>query len=584
MNKCSRNKKIRNYELKIFFHNNLNLLVLLISYSFLFSYLILEIYTVAQYGYVNYESILKLLRRLSYFHFFIIFLLSINYFSLLEKVGLKEAVQTGNMKRMEKNQFFILFSINALVITGLILYGAISFFALCCGNGINWRAFWLVMLTILVDYGLVGMTAVYFGNLLSKIPEKKARLLLFLFLNIVIGYPLYWLCDYMISVPRGSVRAILLEAVALLPEGLNVTSDGYASYPVQPHRIALILTWLSALYSLHQLYYYKKREKTEKTGLIAGIIITAVMLFVTIQPYTPVKQGQRAQSYYGQKWEEIRGGVIGRRDEAADFNVTAYEMEFSAILNLRARIHMFIDRQDLSEYRFTLYREYGIANILDQNGNSLSYERDGDYLSVYAGEDPVSEIYMEYSGSGAPFVSDLSAIHLPSGFAFYPMAGYHPIYRTYMEGFTAYNRIHLPVTTKYDVTMHTLGPVYSSLERMEGNTFRGTSDGFFLFAGMVEEDVVDGVTFYYPSVYPLDGDMDAWRTGEAEFITQLNEIYDDYEELDSVKEGQTIVMNWEIMNLFSVSDVFKDHINVIYFLARDGYGNNFREFYDFDYK
>lgn len=132
--------------------------------------------------------------------------------------------------------------------------------------------------------------------------------------------------------------------------------------------------------------------------------------------------------------------------------------------------------------------------------------------------------------------------------------------------------------------MHTLGPVYSSLERMEGNTFRGTSDGFFLFAGMVEVDVVDGVTFYYPSVYPLDGDMDAWRTGEAEFITQINEIHDEYEELDSVKEGQAIVMNWEIMNLFSISDVFKDHINVIYFLAKDGYGNNFREFYDLDYK
>lgn len=578
------NKRIRNYESKIFSHNNLNLFVLLISYSFLFSHLILEIYTEAQYFYVNYESILKLLRRLSYFHFFVIFLLSINYFSMLEKVGLKEVVQIGNMKRIEKNQFSILFFVNTLLVIGLIFYGGITFFALCCRDGINWRAFWLVMITVLTDYGLVGMAAVYLGNLLSKIPGKKARLLLFLFFNIVIGYPLYWLCDHIISVPRGSVRAMLLEAVALLPEGLNVTSDGYASYPVQPHRIALILTWLSALYSLHQLYYYKKKEETEMIRLIGGITITAVMLFVTMQPYTPVKQGQRTQSYYGQMWEEIGGGVIGRRDEAADFNVTAYEMEFSAILNLRAKIHMTVDRQDLLEYRFTLYREYSITDILDQNGNPLSYKRDGDYLSIYAGEDPVSEIYMEYSGSGAPFVSDLSAIHLPSGFAFYPMAGYHPIYRTYMEGFTTYNRIHLPVATEFDVTMHTLGPVYSSLERLEGNVFHGTSDGFFLFAGMVEEDVVDGVTFYYPSVYPLDGDMDAWRTGEAEFITQLNEIYDDYEELDSVKEGQIIVMNWEIMNLFSVSDVFKDHINVIYFLARDGYGNNFREFYDYDYK
>lgn len=578
-------KRIRNYDLKIFLHNNMNLSVLLISYSFLFFYLIFTIFVRAQYAHLSYESILRILRSLSYFHFPVIFLVSINYFSLIEKVGLKEAVQTGNMKRMEKNQFSILFSVNALVIIGLILYGSVSFFILCCQNRINWRVYGLIILTILADYGLVGMVAIYLGNLLSKIPKKKYKVLLFIFFNIVIGYPLYWLCyNHIFRVPRGSVRAILLESVALLPEGLNLTSAGYSAFPVQPHRVALILTWLFVLYSLHQLYYYEKRDKKGKIHLAAGIVLTVVMLFITLQPYSTVMYGQRVQGYFTRKWEEFSGGVIGRRDEAADFNVTRYEIEMSAIFNLRAKVHMFIDRQDLSEYRFTIYREYNITKILDQNGSSLSYERDGDYLLIYAGKDPVSEIYMEYSGSGAPFFTDLSVIHLPSGIAFYPMAGYHPIYRTYMEGMDAYNRIHLPVTTEYDVAIHTLGTVYSSLERVEGNTFHGVSDGFFLYAGMVEEDVIDGITFYYPSIYPSDGDMDAWRKGEEEFITQLNEIYEDYEELDSIKEGQIIVMNWEIGGFFCVSDVFEDHINVVYFWAKDGYGESFREFYDYDYK
>lgn len=577
-------KRIKKYELKIFLHNSMNLAILLISYVFLFGYLIFKTHTAAHSIYFNYEYILRFIRPLSYFHFPAVFLLSINYFSLIEKVGLKEAVQAGSMKRMERNQFAILFSVNALVIIGLMLYGSISYFTLCCRNGINWKAYGLIILTVIVDYGLVGMVGIYLGNLLSKIPKKTTRVVLFLFCNIVIGYPLYWLCYNMIWVPRGSVRAILLEAVALLPEGLNLTTAGYSSLEVQPHRIALILTWILALYSVHQLYYYKKREMTGKICLAAGIILTMITLICTLQPYSSVMHGQRVQSYYGQKRDEFSGGVVGRRDEAADFNVTAYEMELSAIFNLRAKVHMFIDCPDLPEYKFTLYREYNITKVLDQDGNSLSYERDGDYLLIYAGEDPISEIYMEYSGSGEPFVTDLSAIHLPSGFAFYPMAGYHPIYRTYMEGWDTYNRIHLPVTTEYDVTMHTVGTVYSSLERVDGNTFHGISDGFFLYMGMVEEDVVDGVTFYYPSNYPLDGDMDAWRKGEAEFITQLNEIYEDYEELDSIEEGQIIVMDWAIGNLFGISEIYDDHINVIYFLANYGYGDEFRECYDFDYK
>lgn len=574
-------KKLRKYEWDIFIHNNLNAAILFCSYSFMFFYLIMTLVTRSRHYYLGYEFILKYIRYFSYFHFPVLSILSINCFFHVEKVGLKESIGTNNRKKMEKAQFFILYCINIVVVILLTLYVCFGFFYLYGLYNIKWNGLRRVLLTVIVDYGLVGVIAIYLGNLHSRISNTKVRICLFLLVNFIVGFPLYYLCNNKYF-PEDSFFWKVGEVIAFLPEGLNTMSIGYSPYPVQPHRVALILAWIFLLYTAYHLFYLKKGI-VEKASLIFGIIMTLIMVSLVSLPYTPIYFGSRICGFGDRKRAEYDSWEIGRRNEEADFCVLKYEMDLSAVFHLSAKVNMVLDQHNLSEYKFTLYREYNIANVEDQNGNALAYEREGDYFVVYPGGLPVTNIYIEYSGSGEPFCSDLSTIHLPSGFAFYPMAGYHPIYEDERHGADMYNRIHLPNTTEYDIVIHTLGTVYSSLNREKGNAFSGVSDGFFLLKGMVEEDVIDGITFYYPSSYPQDGNLTKWREQEKDFITQLNDIYEEFEELDSIKEGMTIVMDWEYFNFFEISSVFKDHITAIYFSAEGGFGDEFKEFYSYDY-
>lgn len=573
--------KLKKFEWNIFLHNNLNVAILLCSYSFMFFYLVITLVVREQYFYLNYEFILRRLRYFSYFHFPVLFLLSINYFSLAETVGLKETFMLINMRKIEKKQFSILYGINFIVVVLLSLYVCFAFCYLYGLHNIKWNCFWRNILTVIVDFGMIGVVAIFLGNLLSKISNKKIRIILFLLVNAIIGFPLYYLVNNA-SFQKDSIFYQFGEIIAILPEGLNTASIGYSIYPVQPHRVALILTWIFFLYTLYRICYLK-RSRSEMIPLLLGIVTTFMMLFLTLLPYTPVYSGARIGGYFNRKRNEYNSWEIGRRNEDAGFCVIKYEMELSALFCLSAKVNMTIDRQDLSEYKFTLYREYDIINVMDQNGNSLPYIREGDYFIVYPNESPVDNICVEYLGSGEPFCSDLSTIHLPSGFAFYPMAGYHPIYEDERHGVDMYNRIHLPKTTEYFVAIHTIGTVYSSLNREKGNSFSGVSDGFFLLKGLVETDIINGVTFYYPSNYPQNGDIAEWREMERNFITQLNGIYEDFEELDSIQEGTVIVMDWLYPNFFELSSIFSDHITAIYFSAEGAYEDEYREFYSFDY-
>lgn len=575
-------KKSEKYEWNIFFLNNLNIVILFCSYSFMLLYLVITLVSRSQYVYITYEFILRYLCYFSYFHFHVLFLLAVNYFSHAGKVELKEAIMPDNMRKMEKKQISILRRINLAVVILLVLYVCFAMGYLYDFRNMKWNAFWRSILTVIVDYGLIGIIAIYLSCLLSRISNKKVRMIFFLLLNFIIGFPFYYLCNKIIRFPDGSFFYQFGEMIAILPEGLNTMTVGYSPFTVQPHRVALILTWIFLLYTAY-CFCYLKKSRSEMIPLIFGIFATLIALFFTLLPHTSIAFDSRIDGYFHRKRAEYDSWEIGRWDEEAGFRVLKYEMELSALFHLRAKVNMAIDRQDLSEYKFTLYREYDITKVTDQNGNSLSYVREGDYFTVYPDEVPLTNIYIEYSGSGDPFCADLSTVHLPSGFAFYPMAGYHPIYEDERYGVDFYNRIHLPETTEYHVAIHTMGTVYSSLNREDGNSFSGVSDGFFLLKGMVETDVINGVTFYYPSNYPVDGNLAEWREMERNFITQLNEIYKEFEELDSIQEGTTIVMDWEYFNLFEISSVFSDHITAIYFSAEGGFGDEFREFYRFDY-
>lgn len=545
-------KKVK-YHLKILFGNNLNLMIFLISYAFFFWRLILQAVNLHQ----NWPDVMGGLvvrtSELSYLHFPVMFLLSMNFFREAKRSSFAEVLDAVNRDKRERQQFWLLMAVNVVITVLTALLNTVSYFT----QRLRLTKYYFLLLAhVFADIFLVGVLAVVLGILLSVIQKRAVRLILFVALNFILGYPFSWVCyNFDIIWDPGKPADFLMEAVGVLPDGYQAGTDGYGGYAVQPHRIALLLLWIGIAVFLLVLIRNRKYKRF-KLQAVAYAVVLAALLWIVCQPYTAIGSADSRFHYkYIAKATEYDTG-IGRRDEPAEFQALSYDMELDAYLNLKAKVKITVDRDDLTEYRFTLYREYQADMVEDQDGKRLAFEQDGDYLTVFSGGNRISELTISYSGSGEPFYSEISGICLPTGVPFYPMAGFIPIYgeNEYANG-DYYNEIHLP-QTHFKVKVNTLGKVYSSLPDVGKNTFEGDGEGFFLLSGLVFESEYRGTTFYYHENSSLAAAEDK-EDHEAEFIDKMNRIYEEYG-IDSL-EGKTVLVNWQSM-LSDIMQIYPDHI------------------------
>ena len=87
-----------------------------------------------------------------------------------------------------------------------------------------------------------------------------------------------------------------------------------------------------------------------------------------------------------------------QKDEAADFRVKKYQLDFSVVLNLTGSAKVYVDRSELKSYRFTLYHGYKVKQVTDQTGAALDFRREYDYVTVTRGGAAVEYLCLEYTG------------------------------------------------------------------------------------------------------------------------------------------------------------------------------------------
>jgi hypothetical protein len=133
-----------------------------------------------------------------------------------------------------------------------------------------------------------------------------------------------------------------------------------------------------------------------------------------------------------------------------------------------------------------------VDTVTDGDGNTLEYERKGDYLTVFGGEG--KNICITYHGGLSNCYSNRQAMFLPGWFAYYPIPGYHTIIEEYQ-----YIENWQEEKVEYDITVDTDVSVFSNLPRVEENHFRGNTKGATLISGFVAEAELDnGIRCIYP--------------------------------------------------------------------------------------
>lgn len=244
------------------------------------------------------------------------------------------------------------------------------------------------------------------------------------------------------------------------------------------------------------------RYKGRRLAGVAFLCITAGSYFAMLQPasyysindsYDEADAIHYPKIYYIFQEHE-------QREEEAPYVFLDYDMDIQLGQQMKIDAVLKPSKKNLEAYDMTLYHLYKIERVTDQDGRELSYERVGDYITVYNDLASLEEIVITYQGGCANFYSNVQEVYLPAAFPYYPLPGFRVVYDTEQQEYVD-NR--LEVEADFDVTITSKSKVYSDLPEASENHFAGRSRGCLFVSGFYREvELGDGAVCIHPYVAP----------------------------------------------------------------------------------
>lgn len=271
-----------------------------------------------------------------------------------------------------------------------------------------------------------------------------------------------------------------------------------AHYAVYSFRFQLILAWICLLLFINLRGYFNV-NKTVLKGVAAALLSGSLCFFIFF--LMPASRVLADANYYAANnasrdfyyYEYDKKVVL--KEEKADFKVTHYDIKFKIKRNLSAEATLTLDKNELPEYKFTLYHGYKVKKVTDENGKKLKFNQDTDYVTVYS-DGALNKIIMFYSGDGGNYYSNAVQTLLPGWFPFYPQSGFKKLYDKEYGG--CYNALTLEEKADFKVKIDTPKKVYSNLDETAPNEFSGFSESLCLAAGFYKQVEVNGVSVIAP--------------------------------------------------------------------------------------
>ena len=457
------------------------------------------------------------------FYFVVLLVCATVYFDTYGKYDMQEAFDSISFKYAEKQQILCLFTVH-IVLTILMLAIAI---------GVN--LFWIKGMrelsiqffkNIVVNYGLAGILSIVVGKNLSNIPIAHVKL------------PFIAILAFLLSPMRAELTALLrtdFSFIEIFPENVNFSLNEYIGYPIQIQRVAIIIFWIF-INVLFVSFYFKDgiMIKGSCIALCVIALVGAVLPRTLLTNIGYYGTYYRTNSYYLRSDDQAVLAV----KQKANFTVKKYNMEFIIRNQLEAVVSMEIEQNERqNEYPFTLYHEYKIQKVYDQDGNTLKYKRKNDYILIYPTNN-TSKISIEYCGTGSPYYSESNGTYLTSGFPFFPFPGYSIVFD---EVNGCFANLELEKEADFDIRIKSSNKFYCNLLKESENHFVGASKEIILLSGMVSEYTYGTIRFLYPSTFRQE-------IVEEQIEIFMERMSQEYEELLPTLENKTFVRRPLIFN------------------------------------
>lgn len=333
----------------------------------------------------------------------------------------------------------------------------------------------------------------------------------------------------------------------ILPNDLEwYINHDYGMY-AEIHRWNLIIFWISLLSFLFFKLCQIKKTALKAVLLSLTLLISTINLVGYFYGGSHIEKGAQLDSISMSDYLFYTENE--QKNQDPDFEVTSYDMDLSIYRQLDAEVSMTLSDTGLEYYNFTLYHGYNVLKITDIEGNTLKYNREGDYVTVI-GNGNLQLINIKYSGYSPILYSNYQACSLPGFFAYYPIPGFYKITGDY----TTYNPIEIKSETEFNIRVDSARQFYSNLDEVknEKNYFVGVTSYPTLFSGFYKSNSSDIYKIYAITVK-------GWGLSEIdeEYIDEIQEYINELDNNSSNKlnlKEYTIIQTNEMLSSNCIYD------------------------------
>lgn len=470
-------------------------------------------------------------QRLSFLCFLAVAFLSFDFFSDLNHRNWNELLRmkSAGIRNVCISRIVILLGITGVFFLNIIFIDLILLWPCHTMPASVQENIWLALVLNFILFPAVGI----FLGIFAKSCLRRWQGYLFLIICMLLFVGVFQIINTRLYMAyNGKMNLDILSRILTLtqPNQRWIVDELYL-IPVEPYRFFLYFGWILLL-----------------SGFVCYVLLNQKKKFFSIFPWVVC-----AICF----WNVVDAGCISNMDSntgnaandyntfeeetlpecAADFSVGSYDIHLTIAKRLRAKVCMEINEQK-NTYQFTLYRNYILDSVTDENGEKMEYERDRDYITVQA-SGPVSEINMKYHGYSGTFVSNSNAVLLPGFFAWYPQPGFRPVFKqTIADTYYSYGyNKDISGFSQSEFQVNISGypkPVYSNLEE-ENGIFEGSAKSVTLMGGGVEESTQEGVRIVYPALTELLPDfVSRYEAALKEKCNYLGFDYGELKELDEI--------------------------------------------------
>lgn len=299
----------------------------------------------------------------------------------------------------------------------------------------------------------------------------------------------------------------LWDWFALLAPNTDYIADSIYGIANEECRWILALFWIS-LFSVILIWKIRKSSRFTRYYLLAFIplLFFSGLRFAGREEDSIIRKDWRPNGLLvGESSYRAQSPVADER--RANFEIAWYNIKIDVSSNMAVNAILSLKQNSLSSYDFTLWHTLEISNITDEQGNSLTYDRLGDFVTVYA-QNSIQEIHFEYAGNCGKYFSNHQGIALPGYIPYYPMAGHFNLWCDSDQSIKVYNEF---PQTLFHIEIDSPLTVLCNLPILERNVYEGITDTVSLYAGILTTTQVGDNIYHYSPVSKYHVELEGYE-------------------------------------------------------------------------